>query len=258
MQKIFRETKTELTLQQRNDINFPTHIHEDIELVYVKEGAGEAICDGKKYILKNNSFFLTFPNQVHQYINCADGDYIVLIVKPYNLQSYESEFKKGIPVSSLWQPEGNESNIPYLLNTALLEFLQDGHTPIIDAYLTAAVGKLLRFYKTDTQKPVNDTVFQILSFCSARYKEPVSIEDVAKNLHLSKSSVSHIFSNSLSINFCDYINSLRLADAVNLLKNEKYSVTEIAYLSGFSTIRTFNRAFKGKYGVTPTEYRKKS
>lgn len=258
MQKIFRETKTALILEKRIDINFPAHIHEDLELVYVKSGSGEAICDGKKYLLKDNSFFLAFPNQVHQYCNCIDGDYIVLILKATDLLSYGSAFSKGIPISALWQPDNNESNIPYLLCTALNELEAEGHTPIIDAYLTAMFGKLLRFFKIDTTKQANDTVLQVLTYCFAHYKENISVDDVAKGLHLSKSSVSHIFSNNLSINFCDYMNSLRLSDAVKLLKNKEFSITEISFMSGFSTIRTFNRAFKRKYGITPTEYRNKT
>ena len=58
------------------------------------------------------------------------------------------------------------------------------------------------------------------------------------------------------MNFCDYINSLRLVDAVNMLGNENASITEIAYASGFSTLRTFNRAFLKYYGVTPSEYKR--
>jgi AraC-like DNA-binding protein len=58
------------------------------------------------------------------------------------------------------------------------------------------------------------------------------------------------------MNFCDYINSLRLAEAEKILNNKSYTITEIAGMSGFSTIRTFNRAFLKKYGISPSAYRK--
>ena len=82
------------------------------------------------------------------------------------------------------------------------------------------------------------------------------MEEVADKLCISRSTVSHLFNERLAMNFCDYINSLRLSDAVKLLKNGKNTITEISDLSGFSTIRTFNRAFLKRYGISPSEYRK--
>lgn len=258
MYEIFREFKTEITFSKTSYIDFPAHVHEDFELVYVIKGKGEVICDGKKYFLKNNSYFLSFPNQVHQYLNCGKGDYIILIMKPTDLLGFSEVFQKGKPISSLWQPDNNEDSIPYLLNAAVSEFSKEGHTTVVAAYLTAAIGKLLRNYEIDTALHTNDTVHQILTYCSKHYKDAICIQDIANALHFSKSFISHTFCKDISINFCDYINSLRINDAVKLLKNKKYTVTQVAYLTGFSTIRTFNRVFKAKYGITPTEYRKKN
>ena len=87
MQKVFREIKIKLQFSKEISLNFSAHIHEDIELIYVKSGGGIAFCDGKKYILSENSFFLVFPNQVHHYTECVLGEYIVLIIKPSSLLS---------------------------------------------------------------------------------------------------------------------------------------------------------------------------
>ena len=102
-----------------------------------------------------------------------------------------------------------------------------------------------------------DTVLEILQYCARHYKEEISVASIAEELKLSRSSVSHIFSLRIGMNFCDYLNGLRLSDAISLLKNKSYSITEVAERSGFSTIRTFNRAFLKQYGVSPSSYRKK-
>jgi len=67
MKKIFREIKKHPVIQNRSGLDYPPHIHDDIELVFVKRGGATAYCDGEKYTLKENSFFLVFPNQVHHY-----------------------------------------------------------------------------------------------------------------------------------------------------------------------------------------------
>ena len=58
-------------------------------------------------------------------------------------------------------------------------------------------------------------------------------------------------------NFNGYINSLRLEYSLVLLKDfENYTVEAVAIDSGFNTVRTYQRIFREKYGMTPAEYRK--
>jgi len=255
MQKIFRKIEKQIIFERRTILRSPAHIHDDIELIYVQKGSGTAHCDGKKYRLTEQSFFLVFPNQVHHYSDCTEGEYIVLVVKPSALLSYGSVFEGGVPVSALWHAGEADDTIVSLIHTAITEFISDGYSTIIQAYLTALFGKLLNIYKIEQNRTAHETVLQILQYCAAHYKENITVSSVAETLHISRSSVSHIFSSRICMNFCDYINSLRLSDAVQLLKNKNYSVTEISYISGFSTIRTFNRAFFKRYGVSPSAYK---
>ncbi len=257
MQDFFRETKTKLYFEYTNSLNFPPHIHDDIELIYVRRGEGTAFCDGKEYFLCDNSFFITFPNQVHYYSDCLyDGDYILLIIKPSRLFSYENMFYDNLPQSSLYIPKNDNDNLAFLLETALSEFLRDGDSPQITAYLTLVFGKLLKNLDIEKSRVSRDCVSSILQYCAWHYKENLTISDISESLHISRSHISHIFSNRLNMNFCDYINSLRLSDALGLLEDRNFPITEISDRAGFSTIRTFNRAFQKRYGVSPSQYRK--
>ena len=56
--------------------------------------------------------------------------------------------------------------------------------------------------------------------------------------------------------FNDYINSLRVSKACLLLADNDKSITTISDSVGFSTIRTFNRAFLRQTGRSPSEYRR--
>ncbi|MBQ5815871.1 MAG: AraC family ligand binding domain-containing protein, partial [Oscillospiraceae bacterium] len=49
MQDFFRETKTKPYFERTDTLNFPPHIHDDIELIYTRRGEGCAFCDGKEY-----------------------------------------------------------------------------------------------------------------------------------------------------------------------------------------------------------------
>ena len=170
---------------------------------------------------------------------------------------YSDIFLNNEPKSPLCKLEKQkDDNIIYLIKTAFNELERDGYSGIIEAYLTVILGKLIKYYKFNKTNVSQDTVLRILKFCSENYKENITVGDIVKSQHISRSCVSHIFSKRLSINFCDYINSLRLTEAVSLLENKNYSITEISDMSGFPTIRTFNRAFLKQYGMSPSMYRK--
>ena len=94
-------------------------------------------------------------------------------------------------------------------------------------------------------------------FCNENYKTEISLEQVAKNLHISKYYISHLLNDKLNISFSEYINSLRVADAVVMLEEGQYGMSEIAERCGFNTLRTFNRAFSMVYNMPPSQYKKK-
>lgn len=257
MQAIFREIKSKIIFHQKTNPNFPAHVHDDIELLYTQKGRGTAYCDGKKYTLADGTWFLAFPNQVHHYADCADGEYWVLIMKPFELLRYGQIFLKGVPDSAVYRFEkGQDDGLEYLLKIACQEHVRDGYSDVIAAYLTVIFGKLLPFFSVKKMEFSRETVLKILQYCTTHYKENLTVASVADSLSISRSCVSHIFSTRISMNFCDYINSLRLAEAEKILNNKNYTVTEVAGMSGFSTIRTFNRAFLKKHGISPSAYRK--
>lgn len=247
--------KSKIRFRLQHGVNYPAHIHEDIELIYVKKGHCVAFCDGRKYVLEENTYFLVFPNQVHHYAECVPGEYYVLVLKPSRLLGYGEVFLEGVPTSAVCCLEENDNTV-YLMESAYEEFRRDGYSRIIAGYLTVIFGKLLKHCNIEKNGIRQDTVLQILEFCARHYREDISETDVMEELHISRSSVSHIFSSRLGMHFCDYISALRLADAVELLKNGNYSMTEIARKTGFPSIRTFNRAFLKQYGMSPSAYKK--
>ncbi len=250
MARVFRELKQEITFFSTKQLDFPVHMHDDVELVYVRNGSATAACDGVSYRLKKNSFFLVFPNQSHEYVNSHSGEYILLIAK---LPTHKRSLR-GRPTSAVC-PRA-DAHTTMLLEMALDEYEKKGYTTVVSACLSAFWEKLFTFYQLENDTVSTDTVSRIVHYCHEHYRDDITVRDIAETLHISKSTVSHIFSTQLRVSFPDYIHELRLADAVDMLENETVSITQVAELSGFSTIRTFNRAFRKKYGISPTEYRK--
>ena len=78
---------------------------------------------------------------------------------------------------------------------------------------------------------------------------------MAKMAGISKDYFSRIFKNVTGMNYSKWLNMIRLEKATELLATEDRTLTEIAMLSGFQSIPSFNRVFRSEKGMTPSEYR---
>jgi len=82
-----------------------------------------------------------------------------------------------------------------------------------------------------------------------------SVDDLASALALSRRQLARKFSSIIGLSPSEFISSVRLKRAAQLLKDSQYNISEISDWVGFSTIRSFNQNFKDEFGVTPTQYR---
>lgn len=88
-------------------------------------------------------------------------------------------------------------------------------------------------------------------------KNNLSINEVAISLQIPSRDVSFIINNHFHQHFSDFVNIYRIQHFINEVEKEnlnKFTIEFIAKLSGFSSITTFNRAFKKVYSISPTEY----
>ncbi|WP_316634512.1 chromate resistance protein ChrB domain-containing protein [uncultured Flavobacterium sp.] len=83
------------------------------------------------------------------------------------------------------------------------------------------------------------------------------LKKISNDLELNPSYLSREFSKYFEdLNFGDYVRKLRIERAINLIQNSTYTLTEIAYMTGFSDQSHFTRIFKLHTGKNPSSYRK--
>lgn len=255
----FYENKSHNSISLGRKLEFAAHLHGHIELVYMLEGKIMTIVDGIKDILSTGDVFITFPNQIHQYQRIDYEKYLIFILSPEGLQDIKDIFKNYVPESAIVRNAAcNEKLLP-LLQAAFDTYNSDSvyKDTIIKGYLLAFFGELFPMMKLTPIKALEmNTIKNILIYCSLNYKNPLSLDTLAKDLHISKYHISHLFNEKLHMSFNKYINGLRISEACKYLLKEDYSVTEISFLVGFNCPRTFNRAFIEQIGMTPRDYKK--
>ena len=86
----------------------------------------------------------------------------------------------------------------------------------------------------------------------------ISLKEVSKDLNIHPAYLSREFSKYFdNLSFGEYIRKQRIEKAIDYLSNSGYSLTKIAYLTGFSDQSHFTRIFKKHTGQNPLAYRKK-
>ena len=86
----------------------------------------------------------------------------------------------------------------------------------------------------------------------------LNLREISESLNVHPSYLSREFSKYFdNLSFGDYIRKLRIEKSIALLKDPRYSLAEIAYLTGFSDQSHFNRIFNNHTGENPSTYRKR-
>ncbi len=96
----------------------------------------------------------------------------------------------------------------------------------------------------------------MIEYITKHYHENIQLDDLSKEIGISKSTCCREFKNHMNCTIFEYIMNYRLIEATKLLLSSDYNITEIAYMCGFSTSSYFIKHFKKKTGVSPYVYRK--
>ena len=96
---------------------------------------------------------------------------------------------------------------------------------------------------------------ETLDILYRQYHEPLSLNRIAQQLHVSCAHLSRVFKNDLGISFSKYLMKIRLEQALSLLKQTHDSVGCIASKVGIDDSAYFHRLFRQYTGMTPRQYR---
>lgn len=125
-----------------------------------------------------------------------------------------------------------------------------------DSQMSLKIYTLLtELFNRQAEEKQGGIIETALDYISSNYSKSITVEDVAKNVHLSASQFSRKFKKETGTSPYDYILGTRLTRAKELLKNTSLSVSEIAYRTGFSSDSNFIYFFRKQEGISPLKFR---
>lgn len=250
----YEERANEITAGVVSALMGLPHLHKEIEIVYVLSGSAVAVADNNRYELNVGDLFIAFPNQIHYYNNDKPGNFALMITRSDIFFGLKSILNNNIPQNNVLHFSAESIEGTYIMN--MLESDIKYRDTVISGYMNLLMPHILdKLTLLPWNSKENSTLRHILNYCHEHFTDHITLDELADNLHLSKYYISRTLNNKIGISFNDYINTLRINFACDLLSQTDKKISDISEESGFGTIRSFNRVFYEIKGITPQEYR---
>ena len=230
------------------------HFHRNLELIWVLKGAVKCTVNSREYTLEEDELGLCLPCDVHRYEPGEHTRYFVLVFSEDYVRSFTNLIagKIGDGFSfRVGKALGEYLRCRLLDNRSLTTFtLKSCLYGICEEYL-AAVTLVAKNHKDE-----EDTFSRITEYILAHHTKQISLADIARVVGYDYAYTSRFFRKTFNMTFSEYVGIHRIETAIRLLEDTDESITDIAYGSGFQSLRSFNGFFKKQMGITPSEYRR--
>src|SRR6202012_393273 len=252
------------------------HFHPELELTLIRKGKGirlvgdslEEFDDGDVILLgsnlphmwRNDHAYFEKDSNLHieaiaiHFKECFWGTGFFDLPEMKNIRELFDRAKQGIKIKgktrelvqkkmeAILQVNGVK-RIEYLLN--MLEMIASSTSSSI----LASSGFTKTYNLTNTDK-IND----IYDYTFNNFKNRITIKEIAEVVNLSPHSFCRYFKTRTLKTYWQFLSEIRVGYACKMLIENRLSIGQICYESGFNNLSNFNRCFKTTTGKTPLQY----
>lgn len=247
--------------------HFKGEKHDYFELTYVDRGCMQTEVDKQTFELKERDLIIYGPGQFHTqrtplgqscsyitiifYMESANP---VLEPIPYNLL-LNRVFHYDKRIYNLIQSFVRESDTELLYHRSLqlcllleivIRLFQYNYNENEDIHMIS----------NSRQHYQDELLEKILSYIDDSICEPLTVAEICQKFSVSRSFIQILFKENLNQTPKKYIIDLKLERSCQMIRENKYTISEIALMLGFNSIHYFSRAFTKKYNLAPSEYSK--
>ena len=258
------------------------HWHEELEFDVVTEGRMECLVGDESFIMEKGDCIFINQNVMHSIHPIGDepGHFDAIVFHPTFLFNYSMTYmntKYLIPIV------GNLNLKSFLMNSSYQHFdkVTEYITELSDANMQKELGYevvtkiclarlwlllLKEFNSSDISKNPQESLSlgesrakDAVIYIQEHYNEPISLDEIATAIHVSKSECCRCFKRSLHCTPFEYLMKYRIFMASIKISQDTGNVlsfSDIASSVGFNNVSYFNKLFKLFLKCTPSQYRK--
>ncbi len=162
-----------------------------------------------------------------------------------------------MPVIAITGATGSERLIIEAFRHGARDFLKKPFS--IEELMTAIARVAPRWRPRSPARKVGSKVAinRAIAFVGEHYMGPLSLAQLASMTQMSRSHFCRVFRAVAGTSLRDYVRDLRLARAQHLLSTSTLSLTDIALEVGFYDLPHFDKVFRRRLGISPTEFQRR-
>lgn len=254
------------------------HYHPESELVYIVNGSGTQFVGNSIRHFESGDVLLIGSNLPH-YWRCDEeyfhgntnllakavvvhfqdnfwGDTFLSLPENQAIAELLQRAKHGIRFSGIHK-EKVAQLLPTLLNQVSVNRIMtlyqalDLLSQCDDHELLSSRHESIQFDEEDT-----DRINRIYAYSLAHFQQKITIEKIAEVANISPSSFCRYFKSRSRKTYSQFLLELRVGQACKLLREQKLSIAQVCFESGFHTFSNFNKYFKSIMGSSPLQYQK--
>lgn len=266
------------TVMPKNIHFYPAHWHDEMEIVYAKKGRSIYYVNFRPYLVEEGDILIVPPGIIHSFEQYNDEEFIgytcvfsLNIVNNSNIDVCSGKyflplFNNDIKFKTLLKSNDRHSES---VRDIVLKLMYCYHEKqgCYELKLKMYIYELFAYYfennmfeekgNKESEVIISENTKTIITYVENHYQEKITLEQLAKVTNQSIYNLAHSFKKCTGRSLMEYINQYRLSVATRQLETTKNPVINIAVDAGFNNVSYFNRVFRAKYNMTPTEYRKK-
>lgn len=213
--------------------------------------SGEGYFNGQK--VKAGQGFLITPQLLHEYHSSED--------KPwrYFWVTFEGDLAEEICKNHINTDKNGifdfnfKSELLSLSDSILAEV-----NPISGARALGYFFMLMSYHEEKTEFCGNYYVQKAEKYMKENFYRRLTVTEIADNLGINDRYLYNLFVKHRGVSPKKHLNTLKLNRAIQMLKTDRYSISEIAVSCGFDDVFSFSKFFSRHIGMSPTDYKRHS
>ena len=239
-----------------NDTVIPPHFHKNPEVIYVKSGSVLCNCEGEETVLKKGEWGMCLPYEIHSFTPETESLYWVCVFST----DYVGEFIKGM--------EGKTGSFRFSCRKAVEDYLL---SELVEKNERSELSHKAELYALCAEFAQSGGVHErkvgskntslrvkIVEYVSENFRSDISLRSLAKAVGYDYHYLSRVFHGIFGTSFDSFLSTYRIEAALELMKNSEIKIVDIACDSGFQSVRSFNSHFHARFGISPSEYRRRN
>lgn len=237
---------------------YPLCFHEELELLYVRQGRGAYYLAGKIYPFRKRLLLIAKPNEIHALMKVPlhETAECACLVFPLGWLGMGLDIKSWPHEILLSDDEATRFDMACGQISEEAKDQGAGYEDMIRIKFQEFCCLVRRSVSQPKQERIHPMVDRLREYIHRHFVEKTSILDISKEFGYTEQYLDRVFKKSVGLSLKRYILSRRVIEARMLLETKpELKLTAIAEQVGFEDYKMFHRIFKILVGVKPESYR---